>query len=277
MNKKNIAHKILGIQPTPDPMPEVTLEDYIANVGGKLDALTDVLKKIRKVEIAGAEVVTIKGKTPVAGEDYPIPADGHTPTEEELLELIKPLIPVVADGHTPTEEELLELIKPLIPVVADGHTPTEEELLELIKPLIPVVADGHTPTEEELLELIKPLISLDTGENVIKKINKANGLIEQSMIKGLEETLEVLRNGLVNLGGYVATPAQFVDDETPTGLIDGVNTVFVLSKTPLTGSLKVYVNGQRVRVTEDYTFSGRIITFLTAPPTGSILLADFRY
>jgi len=255
MNKKNIAHKILGIQPTPDPMPEVTLEDYIANVGGKLDALTDVLKKIRKVEIAGAEVVTIKGKTPVAGEDYPIPADGHTPTEEELL----------------------ELIKPLIPVVADGHTPTEEELLELIKPLIPVVADGHTPTEEELLELIKPLISLDTGENVIKKINKANGLIEQSMIKGLEETLEVLRNGLVNLGGYVATPAQFVDDETPTGLIDGVNTVFVLSKTPLTGSLKVYVNGQRVRVTEDYTFSGRIITFLTAPPTGSILLADFRY
>ena len=233
MNKKNIAHKILGIQPTPDPMPEVTLEDYIANVGGKLDALTDVLKKIRKVEIAGAEVVTIKGKTPVAGEDYPIPADGHTPTEEELL--------------------------------------------ELIKPLIPVVADGHTPTEEELLELIKPLISLDTGENVIKKINKANGLIEQSMIKGLEETLEVLRNGLVNLGGYVATPAQFVDDETPTGLIDGVNTVFVLSKTPLTGSLKVYVNGQRVRVTEDYTFSGRIITFLTAPPTGSILLADFRY
>ena len=233
MNKKNIAHKILGIQPTPDPMPEVTLEDYIANVGGKLDALTDVLKKIRKVEIAGAEVVTIKGKTPVAGEDYPIPADGHTPTEEELL--------------------------------------------ELIKPLIPVVADGHTPTEEELLELIKPLISLDTGENVIKKINKANGLIEQSMIKGLEETLEVLRNGLVNLGGYVATPAQFVDDETPTGLIDGMNTVFVLSKTPLTGSLKVYVNGQRVRVTEDYTFSGRIITFLTAPPTGSILLADFRY
>ena len=233
MNKKNIAHKILGIQPTPDPMPEVTLEDYIANVGGKLDALTDVLKKIRKVEIAGAEVVTIKGKTPVAGEDYPIPADGHTPTEEELL--------------------------------------------ELIKPLIPVVADGHTPTEEELLELIKPLISLDTGENVIKKINKANGLIEQSMIKGLEETLEVLRNGLVNLGGYVATPAQFVDDETPTGLIDGVNTVFALSKTPLTGSLKVYVNGQRVRVTEDYTFSGRIITFLTAPPTGSILLADFRY
>ena len=233
MNKKNIAHKILGIQPTPDPMPEVTLEDYIANVGGKLDALTDVLKKIRKVEIAGAEVVTIKGKTPVAGEDYPIPADGHTPTEEELL--------------------------------------------ELIKPLIPVVADGHTPTEEELLELIKPLISLDTGENVIKKINKANGLIEQSMIKGLEETLEVLRNGLVNLGGYVATPAQFVDDETPTGLIDGMNTVFALSKTPLTGSLKVYVNGQRVRVTEDYTFSGRIITFLTAPPTGSILLADFRY
>lgn len=267
MNRKDIANKVLGIKSAPPKTPvapEVTIEEYIANVGDKIDTLIETIKSTREVELKGVSVVTIKGDKgdkPKLGEDYHVPKDGHTLTDEELLAIITPLIPEVADGKTPTREELLSLIHPLIPIVKDGETPTEEQLLALIKPLIPVVKDG----------------SPDTGAEIIKKINDANGLIDQSMIKDLESTLEVLRNGLVNLGGYVATPTQFVDDETPTGAINGSNTTFVLSKTPLTGSLKVYANGQRMRVTEDYTFSGRTITFLTAPPTTSVVLVDFRY
>jgi len=41
--------------------------------------------------------------------------------------------------------------------------------------------------------------------------------------------------------------------------------------------LKVYVNGQRMRETEDYTISATTITFLTPPPTGSIILCDYRH
>ena len=70
---------------------------------------------------------------------------------------------------------------------------------------------------------------------------------------------------------------DFVDDETPTGLVNGVNTDFELANTPIpTTSLKVYVNGSRMRITEDYTLSGTTITFITAPPTGSIILTDYR-
>ena len=70
--------------------------------------------------------------------------------------------------------------------------------------------------------------------------------------------------------------ASFVDDETPSGTPNGVLTTFTLAKIPIDGSLKLFVNGARMRVTEDYTLSSQTITFITAPPTGSILIADYR-
>jgi len=46
---------------------------------------------------------------------------------------------------------------------------------------------------------------------------------------------------------------NFADSETPTGDVDGANTDFVLAHTPTAGSLKVYLNGMRMSLTEDYT------------------------
>ena len=70
---------------------------------------------------------------------------------------------------------------------------------------------------------------------------------------------------------------NFVDDETPAGTLNGTNKVFTISETPKAGSLKVYRNGQRLRVTEDYTYSNKTITFDTAPESDEILLVDFRF
>lgn len=70
---------------------------------------------------------------------------------------------------------------------------------------------------------------------------------------------------------------NFADDETPSGTINGSNKIFTVANIPIAGSLKVFVNGSRMRITEDYTFSGTTITFITAPPTGSIILVDYRY
>jgi len=70
----------------------------------------------------------------------------------------------------------------------------------------------------------------------------------------------------------------FVDDETPTGTVNGSNKAFVLANTPKSGSEKVFVNGQRMKGGgEDYTLSDKTITFETAPPTNSIILVDYRY
>ena len=72
------------------------------------------------------------------------------------------------------------------------------------------------------------------------------------------------------------TPANFVDDETPSGTINGSTTVFTLANTPVAGTVKVYLNGLRQKVTTDYTISGATITYLSAPLTGDILTADYR-
>lgn len=70
---------------------------------------------------------------------------------------------------------------------------------------------------------------------------------------------------------------NFADSETPTGDVDGVNTDFVLAHTPAAGSLKIYLNGMRMSLTEDYTLITATITFLTAPGSGSIITCDYRY
>ena len=56
---------------------------------------------------------------------------------------------------------------------------------------------------------------------------------------------------------------------------DGLN--FTINHVPSpTNSLKVYRNGQRLKITEDYTFSGQTITLLIALTVGEILTVDYR-
>lgn len=68
--------------------------------------------------------------------------------QKGLIDIIKSKLPTPKDGHTPTHNELVALIEPLIPDPVkgvdgvDGHTPTTEELEALIKPLIPAPIVG---------------------------------------------------------------------------------------------------------------------------------------
>jgi hypothetical protein len=152
----------------------------------------------------------------------------------------------------------------------DGHTPTKSELEEIIKPLIPPVVEAKEMTAEQLRDKLESL-------------NDDNKLRIEAIYK-LEERLKELENRPVYKGGSIgggfsvnAMELHIVDDSTPTGSVDGANTNFVLSHTPSPStSLKLYVNGQRVKLTEDFSISGTTITFVTAPPTGSIITADFR-
>ncbi|HTW65383.1 MAG TPA: hypothetical protein VME17_12230 [Bryobacteraceae bacterium] len=71
----------------------------------------------------------------------------------------------------------------------------------------------------------------------------------------------------------------FVDQETPSGTVNGVNAAFTLSQTPSPStSLIVYRNGVRQTVGVDYTVTGSAITFLSTlvPQTGDILLCSYR-
>ena len=128
--------------------------------------------------------------------------------------------------------------------------------------------DGSPDTPEQVRDKLESLIK---GKKLsITAIEDLSNILEK---------LSKLGNGKL-LGSTHTIPSnviRFKDDETPTGTVNGSNTIFITSKTPLSGSLKVYRGGARQRVTEDYTFLGRTITFLQAPQVGEIILVDYRY
>ncbi len=69
---------------------------------------------------------------------------------------------------------------------------------------------------------------------------------------------------------------KFWEDETPSGTINGSNTVFTLSQTPLEdAAVDVYLDGLKQIPTTDYSISGTTITFVTAPSIGQILRVEY--
>lgn len=71
---------------------------------------------------------------------------------------------------------------------------------------------------------------------------------------------------------------SFADNETPSGVVDGLNVTFTLAKTPnpalclqlfKTGTLQVQGSG--------YTLNKNVITFAVAPAIASTLKAFYRY
>lgn len=74
------------------------------------------------------------------------------------------------------------------------------------------------------------------------------------------------------------TTSNFIENEVPSGAIDGTNMTFTLANTPVAGSVQLYLNGLRQKsgAGNDYTISGATITYLAAPKTGDMLTADYR-
>lgn len=79
-------------------------------------------------------------------------------------------------------------------------------------------------------------------------------------------------------GGGPSSPS-FADAEVPSGTVDGVNAAFTLANAPSpVGSLMLFVNGVLQKAGGvDYTLSGTGITLGTAPLSGALLIAYYRY
>ncbi len=68
-----------------------------------------------------------------------------------------------------------------------------------------------------------------------------------------------------------------VNNEIPSGTINGTNVTFTLANTPIAGTLKLRLNGMWLQSGVDYTLAGTTITFINPPETGSNLYADYGY
>ena len=69
---------------------------------------------------------------------------------------------------------------------------------------------------------------------------------------------------------------KFWTDETPSGTINGSNTAFTLSQTPLENeTVNLYRDGLKLTEGSDYSLSGSSITMTTAPSVGQTLRANY--
>lgn len=82
----------------------------------------------------------------------------------------------------------------------------------------------------------------------------------------------------VNGSGHWVVPSSIITfvQETPTGTIDGVNTVFTLSRAPKqNASLLIFLAGLTQKQGTAYTISSATVTFTVAPAIASVLIAYY--
>lgn len=130
--------------------------------------------------------------------------NGKTPTKDELLELITPLIPEPVPGEKgekgdkgdiPTTSELLELIAPLIPESIQGDKGEDYNLTDTDKQEI---ADMITvPVIEKIIEkteVIKEVSKELSADELLNKIESLEETLSYDKLKGKPDIDDIYKN-----------------------------------------------------------------------------------
>ena len=115
--------------------------------------------------------------------------------------------------------------------------------------------------------------------NRLKKLNERPvDELEIYRKKTDDQTPRLWRGLAMGLQDQIDKRGRWVDDETPSGTLNGSNKTLTIVNTPnpIT-SFKLFVNGQRQALTTDYTISGKTITTVVAYPSGTIVRCDYKY
>ena len=155
----------------------VMTEDLKEEVDKKISDLKVEVKEKIEQELPNLKTILTK----IKGEDG---NDGITPTDEELISLIKPLIPEVKDGNDGKDYILTEKDK--------------KEIAKSIKvPVIEKIIEKTIVEQPIITNEIKEVAVADTGEQIVDKINELPIEEEYQIgikhILGLEDYSEVSR------------------------------------------------------------------------------------
>lgn len=228
--------------------------------------------------------------------------EAFRPTPESLIDLIKPLIPEVQDGDDGEDGDEGQPGKD----GEDGEEPTDDRLLELIGPIVKKMAPKQTNVDAAAIKAYMETVkmptfpSLDEIIGYVKKNLKYNDIKDKPNLdtflgarKGLGGTgylreisdVEIPTKG-PNIGDALvwngklwvsqpisSGPSGYGAPVIPTGAIDGTNAEFTLPTVPTApAAMLVNLNGAiQSQLFGDYTVSGAIITFASAPSVGSAL------
>ena len=198
--------------------------------------------------------------------------------DEKVKELKNGIDGKDADEQAIADRVLREVQSPIIEKIEKNLPKLGEPIRDALELL-----DGDQRLDKSAIRGLDELLEKHNGQNIpyvggIRYLSQlVDILIGSDLADGhaivWDATNKRWKNGEVSGTSTI----NFADSETPTGDVDGANTDFVLAHTPETGSLKVYLNGMRMSLTEDYTLATATITFLTAPDSGSIITCDYRY
>lgn len=102
-------------------------------------------------------------------------------------------------------------------------------------------------------------------------LEQINSLTDYDNIR---KSKEILRTLASNSGGSVQT-GIFIYQQTPVGLINGVNATFQIPNALVVDTEQIYVNGQRQKKPQDYNISGQVINFAFSPNVQETILIDY--
>lgn len=116
-------------------------------------------------------------------------------------------------------------------------------------------------------------VSVTTEEVLINRDVRIDGDLTVQNLSGLAGDTVI-----VNENGTLATIREVIN-ETPAGTIDGVNVTYTLAHIP-DGLIRLYKNGQKLKLTTDYTIVDDVITLgvpLISDGYEDVLLCDYRF
>jgi hypothetical protein len=112
----------------------------------------------------------------------------------------------------------------------------------------------------------------------LNDINLDSGATGQTVDNAQSAPTAIMRGGISQNFYNVAS------GEVPAGTVNGTNKTFTLAHPPQTGYLDLYINPAGTDIglyllddPTQYTITGSTITFVTAPPSGSTLLANYQW
>lgn len=174
----------------------------------------------------------------------------------------------------PKKEELLNLIKPLIPKPIQGRNgekPTQKELISLIKPLIPKVENGKDAEPEDVVPLVLKKLKLPEVPNYQPLIESIENRLEElsEKIKRIKKQSDGSAGGTTIFGSVGHSPVH----ETFT--MNGSDTTVTLRKGVAAQGTAIMVRyqGQMLDLTSQYTVNGNKVTFVGFTPEADTIIS----
>jgi len=133
------------------------------------------------------------------------------------MNLIRDKVRKIKDGHTPTKEELLDLIQPLIPIVKDGDPGIDADEEKIISAVLEKVPVSNTEELESKIKDLEKKLETESkrprGRLGMKKITSVRSINLTSQVNGSTKTFTLPTDTLKVLGVWgTQFPVTFDQD-----------------------------------------------------------------